>query len=140
VTARCAIRAVFALAACSALPLHAQPLERLFFTPEERRSIEAQRRGATHPEAVTAARPPVRKVHGAIAAGTRGVAGWMDGRKLEEADRIDDFVVRFSADGARLTRPGRAPLEVPVGAGVDTASGRVAADVAVARGAARRER
>ncbi|MEW5882309.1 MAG: hypothetical protein AB1761_17950 [Pseudomonadota bacterium] len=118
----------------------AQPLPRLFFTPEERRGIEAQRAGAAASGAGETADTRVLHVQGTIRARSRGVAGWIDGRQRDEGTRVGDLVARFTDGAARLQRPDGRVLDAPVGARVDPASGRVESGVTVVRSGARKPR
>ncbi|MFN3564518.1 MAG: hypothetical protein ACK4V1_00840 [Burkholderiaceae bacterium] len=138
-------RAIVRAAALAALggfgaTLGAQPLPRLFFTPEERHRIEAQRAGGVASGATVEAHAPetrVLQVQGAVRARGRGVVGWIDGQKRDEGSRVGDFVARFTDGAARLHRADGPELEAPVGARVDAATGRVYDEVTVVRSRAR---
>lgn len=134
--------AVLATLGGFAATLGAQPLPRLFFTPEERHRIEAQRAGVTPSGAAEPHANDMRplQVQGAIRARGRGVAGWIDGQRRDEGGRVGDFVARFTDGAARLQRARGPQLEAPVGSRVDPATGHVYSDVTVARSGARRHR
>lgn len=125
--------------ACAFAGARAEPLGPLLLTPAERRELEAQRRADARPSGsgpaaqADADTHAVRRVHGSVVARERGVAGWIDGKRVLHGERIGEFRVEVVERGVRLTRPPQPPLRAPVGSAVDLNERAVREPVAVKR-------
>ncbi|GAB4484090.1 MAG: hypothetical protein OHK0044_33560 [Burkholderiaceae bacterium] len=119
----CAIVAAFCADAA------AQPLARVFFTPQERAQVVAAR----HAERQTAAphAPGIVRVSGVAHGGRRAALAWLDGRAVADGGTYAGFTVRVLESGVRLVGDGR-EYSLRAGESIDLASGaRTAVDVVV---------
>jgi hypothetical protein len=126
------------LLACALDAARAEPLGPLLLTPEERRHLEGQRRAAppaagAEPAASQAGARQTQRIEGAIVARERGVAGWIEGRRILHGERVGEFRAEFVDRGVRLMRPGQATLQAPVGSEVDLRERAVREPVIVMR-------
>jgi hypothetical protein len=113
----------------------AETLPRLFFTPEERRQIEAARAAQQAPSAQSPAsagdEPRVRyRIDGAVVARSRPVAGWVDGMRLDAGGRRRELDARVVERAIRF-RIGDKVLDAPVGTEIDLRTRQIARPVAV---------
>jgi hypothetical protein len=119
------------LSALSAIAnAEAQELRRLFFTPEQRVSLDARRKARVpdKPAAVPQAVLPVTRVNGAVQrAGGRSTV-WVDGQAIPEGTPDGARLAPRQAGAGRVTLPageGGPRRDLRVGESLDRGSGEV---------------
>lgn len=122
--------APFALLAAllGAGPAAGQELERLFFTPEQRATLDA-RRAARLPDKPAAAEIlPTTRVDGFVTRSSGRSTVWVDGEALPEGLQLEGLRVRRGKDPSKVTvtvgEEGRR-TELRVGETLDRSSGEV---------------
>lgn len=126
-------RVLAALLLCHACaPLAAEPLGRLFFTPDERARLDVLRRQPAPRPAPEAApqdsAPPSMTVRysGMVRRSDGRSTVWINDRPVNDAGEATGARARVEADGAaRITLPHQGSVRLKVGQTAEIASGRV---------------
>jgi hypothetical protein len=109
----------------------AQELGRLFFTPEQRASLDARRKARVpdKPAAVPQVESPVTRVNGAVRRGGGNSTVWVNGQAIPDSPQPDAARIAPREPGAgRVVIPageGAQRYELRVGESLDRGSGEV---------------
>lgn len=117
-----------ALLLLPAAPASAQQLGRLFFTPEQRDTLDARRRAGVQERAAPVAISPTTRVDGYVRRSRGKSTIWLDGNAIADGVRPDGIRVYRGSDPTRV-RIGVGDedrrVAVRVGQSVDRASGEI---------------
>jgi hypothetical protein len=120
--------ALLAAALLLPAPAPAQQLGRLFFTPEQRESLDARRKARLPDKPAAVAASPTTRVDGYVKRSHGKSTIWLDGYAIPDGARAEGIRVRRGSDPTRVTiGVGEADrrVSVRVGQTVDRASGEV---------------
>jgi len=107
---------------------HAQHLQRLFFTPEQRDALDARRRARLPDKPSAVPVSPTTRVDGYVKRSSGKSTLWLDGYAVRDNNQPEGLTARGGTDPSRVTitvGEARRPIELRVGETLDRGSGEV---------------